>query len=228
MRDIRFSDIHLNSVLVNLINPSEILVFVRTFKDSRVLINMSSFIESQCRCGILSKHLNIDPQLFSSGRKFMHSVVENTEYHNLSMAQTEFKRLYIIFLQKIAFLNLLVIPYFDTSVVFKGTLPLRMVDFCRSIERPLHAKEGMCVSVSDFITMRTSVVEVVNHLMENPNELGLLLQYVIRDAGALKHLIDYREVTAQFLNRTNPVITHAIVDLYFCMYDEAIWRDDNV
>lgn len=225
MNDIRFSDTHLNSVLMTLINPSEVLIFVTQFKNSRIVINIHSFVESQCRCNILSKYLGVDKELFSSSRKFLHSVIEGTEYHNLSMAQQEFKRLYIVFKQKIAFLNLLMASQFETSIQFKGTLPRKVVEFCRELKAPLQNKAGMCVAPSEFITLVKDNLEVIDYLSENPHELELVLQYIMRYAGALKHLIDYRSIAEQFLTKKNPVVLDAIIDLYFCMYDEAVWRE---
>lgn len=230
MKDIRFHDGYLNSVLVTLINPSEVLVFVQKFRDSRVVVNIASFIESQCQCNILSKGLGIDKELFMTSRKFLHSLLEGTEYHKLQTAQVEFKKLGVLFKREMAFLNLFMVSQFDTAIQILPTLPKLVFDFCSEYEQrlPAAANRGhLCVNTSEFITVVPDVLEVVDYLCNTPYDLELVLQYIVRYAGVLRFLMDYRKIVALFQEKSNPVVLNAIVDLYFCMYDELVWREQN-
>lgn len=133
MDNIRFSDRFLNSLLMLCIRPQETQLFVTKFSDARVIVNLSTFVESQCRCNILSKYLGIDRELFVSGRKFLHSCVDETEYRNLELPQAEFKELCIVFKRLMAFLNLLFVSMFDTKVVVVPTIPLKVKEFIETL-----------------------------------------------------------------------------------------------
>ena len=228
MNNLRFHDAYLNSVLVTLIDPSDVIVFVKKFRDSRVVVNIASFIESQCQCNILSKGLGIDKELFTSGRKFLHSVMEGTDYCKLPTAQKEFKQLGIIFKREIAFLNLFLVSQFDDSVHILPTMPLKVFEFCAEYKgEPISGKSKLCIKPSKFITVVHGSVEIVDYLQENPYEIEMILQYIMRYAGSLQFLVDYCKIYKLFMERSNPVVLHAFVDLYFCMYEELIWRENN-
>lgn len=229
MRAIRFHDGYLNSVLVTLINPSEVLVFVQKFRDSRVVVNIASFIESQCQCNILSKGLGIDKELFMTSRKFLHSLLEGTEYHKLQIAQAEFKKLGVLFKREMAFLNLFMVSQFDTTIQVLPTLPKLVFEFCTEYDKNNGTTERgkLCVKTSKFITVVPDIVEIVDYLCDTPYDLELVLQYVMRYAGVLRFLMDYRKIVHVFQEKSNPVVLNAIVDLYFCMHDELVWREQN-